>query len=155
MKDAPKSGTRAVSVAARVRDVAETLRTHRTRLASMLAETDAVLADVELLEASVAELERAAGDTADAPERAHLAAHGARGLIVLRIARERGVGLRHLLGPGAPMSARVANARAAAAVALRDNGVGPTATGEVLRLTQQAVSKLLGRAAARAGKAAA
>lgn len=141
----PRSSIRAVSVASRLRETMDELRAHQTRLSSMAAETEAIIADTEFLLAAVLELEAAAGDASNGEERAHLAACGRNGDIVRGVVAAAGVSLRHVLGPGAPPTRKAAKARGEAMSALRSTGLHHAAIATVLRVSEQSVSASLRR----------
>ena len=118
------------------------LQDHRSRLLAEVSVLDDMIADVFALCAATEVSDLAVEARAEVAEQEYLACFGDHGVLVTRIAAERGVPLHHLLGPGTPATIRARAARRDAAIALAHAGVGCTTAGRILRISEELARRL-------------
>lgn len=144
MKDAPKSGPRAVPPSARAGSVVEALRELRaevvTHTADVLNRLDRAIEEAESIALFVAAAE-GGSDVPDASERARLRAFRGNGDLVIDVAEKHGVSLREIVGPGAPPTPAGAAARDAAVVALAEAGLSAADIARVLNVSFEAARR--------------
>lgn len=131
MNEPRESGERVISVGGHIHDLVHGLRLLQGRLWTTLAEVNALLDDAEFLLAAHA--------TPEAEELAHLRQYGEPGGIVMRVAKQHGVPLRLLLGPGAPATNKARAARLAAIEALGASGQTNAEIASLLRISYESI----------------
>lgn len=117
-------------------DAVLALRAIRSELVALVARVDAAIESVATVADCVSAAPQPAPDSS-----ARIRVFGKRGVIVESAAREHGVPVAHVLGPGAPPTRVAAAARKAAILALSADGVLPTDIARILGICFETARK--------------